>query len=91
VKPSTYELAGITSWGRGCGRVNFPGIYTRVTTYASWIDQQIGVPPVVITGVTQTSRTVTGLVAGGTYLFAVAATNPVGTGAFATPIVATPS
>jgi secreted trypsin-like serine protease len=89
VKPSVYELAGITSWGNGCGRKSYPGIYTRVTTYASWVDQYLGDPPELLTGITQTSRTVSGLASGGTYLFAVAAVNGAGTGPFGTPIVAT--
>ena len=30
-------LVGITSWGRGCGRKDIPGVTTRVSTYTNWI------------------------------------------------------
>ncbi len=29
---------GITSFGIGCGRFRFPGVYTRVSQFANWID-----------------------------------------------------
>lgn len=36
-----YTLAGITSYGRGCARVNTPGVYTRVSNYVDWINDKM--------------------------------------------------
>ncbi|XP_019621150.1 PREDICTED: transmembrane protease serine 6-like [Branchiostoma belcheri] len=32
-----WYLVGITSWGRGCGEPNYPGVYTKVSMYMDWI------------------------------------------------------
>jgi secreted trypsin-like serine protease len=36
-----WEIVGITSYGKGCGRLNELGIYTRVSMYINWIDLTI--------------------------------------------------
>lgn len=35
-----YRLVGLTSWGNACGLSSYPGIYTRITTYLDWIEQE---------------------------------------------------
>jgi len=32
-----WFLVGITSYGNGCARINYPGIYTKVSSFAYWI------------------------------------------------------
>ena len=35
---NVWQQVGITSVGIGCARPNFPGIYTRVAAFQSWIN-----------------------------------------------------
>ena len=32
-----FYLAAIVSFGRGCGRAQYPGVYTRLQSYIPWI------------------------------------------------------
>lgn len=38
-----FELVGLVSWGFGCGRVDVPGVYVKVSSFIGWINQIISV------------------------------------------------
>lgn len=40
IEGGNYRLVGLTSWGNACGLANYPGIYTRLTSYLDWIESE---------------------------------------------------
>lgn len=36
------KLAGVISFGEGCGQKDYPGVYANISTYKEWIRDIIG-------------------------------------------------
>lgn len=45
-----WMIAGVTSYGRGCGLSSYAGVYTRASMYIDWIKSVVGSDGVEIAG-----------------------------------------
>jgi secreted trypsin-like serine protease len=57
---SAWVLDGITSFGQGCATYGYPGVYTEVFNYSSWIASTMATTPVAGTFTTVPVPTITG-------------------------------
>jgi secreted trypsin-like serine protease len=55
---NTWVLAGLTASGTGCGRPGYAGIYTRISSFVSYIDNITQIAGVSTGSTTQTTSQV---------------------------------
>jgi len=51
-QPQRYMQSGIVAWGIGCGEDKTPGVYVNVATLRTWIDDQLYINNIDMTGYT---------------------------------------
>lgn len=51
---TNYAVSGITSWGIGCAEADHPGVYTNVSSFLDWIQENTGSANIEISTTPQT-------------------------------------